>query len=72
VQAHETAAGEQAQRPPQAMNRQEQPGPPDVLADGPRASQYTPPQPTSRRGRLGTATLQPPPASSHTDFSEFQ
>ena len=24
--------------------------PPDVLADGRRASQYTPPQPTSRRG----------------------
>ena len=46
--------------------------PPDVLTDGPRASQYTPPQPTSRRERLGTATLQPPPASSHTHFSEFQ
>jgi len=40
--------------------------PPDVLAHGPRASQYTPARPRSRRGRLGTATLQPPPASSHT------
>jgi len=46
--------------------------PPDVLADGPRASQYLPAQPTSRRGRLGTATLQPPPASSYTHFSDFQ
>ena len=26
MRAHETAAGEQAQRPPQVMNRQEQPG----------------------------------------------
>jgi len=42
--------------------------PPDVLTDGPRASQYTPAQPTSRRGRLGTATIQPPPALSHTHF----
>ena len=33
--------------------------PPDVLADGPRARQYTPARPTSRRGRLGTATLLP-------------
>jgi len=46
--------------------------PPDVLADGPRASKYTPDRPTSHRGRLGTVTLQPPPASSHTHFSEFQ
>jgi len=42
--------------------------PPDVLTDGPRARQYTPARPTSRRGRLGTATLQPPPASSYTHF----
>jgi len=42
--------------------------PPDVLADGPRARQYTPARPTSRRGSLGTATLQPLPASSHTHF----
>jgi len=45
--------------------------PPDVLADGPRARQYTPAQPTSHLGRLGTATLQPPPASSHIHFSEW-
>ena len=44
--------------------------PPDVLADRPRVHQYTPARPTSRRGRLGTATLQPPPASSHDHFSE--
>jgi len=30
-----------------------------------------PAQSTSRRGRLGIATLQPPPALSHTHFSEW-
>ena len=58
--------------------------PPDGLIDGLRARQYTPAQPTFRRGRWGRryghsrasstpsaiATLQPPPASSHTHFSE--
>ena len=34
------------------------------------ARQYTPDQLTSRGGDMGTATLQPPPASSHSHFSE--
>ena len=50
--------------------------PPDVLVDRPRAHQYTPTQPTSCRGGLGTATLQPPPASSTpisaSDFRKFK
>ena len=45
---------------------------PRVSSSGPRASQYTQTRPTSRWGRLGTATLQPTPASSHTHFSESE
>ena len=44
--------------------------PQNVFADGPRARQNTPAQPISRRGRLGSATLQPPPASSCSHFRE--
>ena len=44
--------------------------PQNVLADRPRVRQYTLAQPTSRRGGLGCATLQPTPEPSHKHFSE--